>query len=197
MWSERQNNPSRVGGKIDATFIFFILSFPLWVHNMWCYCHGLGHKNGRVYLYGASAVIGYRWIAVTKFMKFLDKDWIWICKIFRIWIRSWKIKIRSPLFTTLLWQNNGRQNGLISRMLFSELYKIMVNKVHFAGCRVGERSPPPGSAPVQARWIRKPLWAKFHSRSFFTQEIHTNVVEPCSYLDTEYIPLVWLETSST
>jgi len=24
-------------------------------------------------------------------------------------------------FTTLLWQNNGRQNGLISRMLFSEL----------------------------------------------------------------------------
>ena len=32
-------------------------------------------------------------------------------------------------FTTLLWQNNGRQNGLISRMLFFELYKIMVKKL--------------------------------------------------------------------
>jgi len=30
-------------------------------------------------------------------------------------------------FATPLWQNNGRQNGLISRMLFSELHKIMVN----------------------------------------------------------------------
>ena len=28
-------------------------------------------------------------------------------------------------------KNNGRQNGLISRKLFSELYKIMVNKVTF------------------------------------------------------------------
>jgi len=32
-------------------------------------------------------------------------------------------------FTALLWQNNGRQNGLISRVLFSELYKIMVKKL--------------------------------------------------------------------
>jgi len=32
-------------------------------------------------------------------------------------------------FTTLLWQNNGRQNGLISRTLFSKLYKIMVKRV--------------------------------------------------------------------
>ena len=31
----------------------------------------------------------------------------------------------------LLRQNNGRQNGLISRMLLSELYKIMVKKVDF------------------------------------------------------------------
>jgi len=44
-------------------------------------------------------------------------------------------------FTTLRQQNNGRQNGLISRMLFSDLGKIMVNKVPFVGLR-GGRSPP-------------------------------------------------------
>jgi len=37
------------------------------------------------------------------------------------------------------------QNDLISRMLFSELYKIMVNKVTFVGFR-GGRSPPSGFA---------------------------------------------------
>jgi len=42
-------------------------------------------------------------------------------------------------FTTLLWQHNGRQNGLISRMLFSELFKIMVKKVTFVGFRGGDR----------------------------------------------------------
>jgi len=42
--------------------------------------------------------------------------------------------------TTLLWQNNGRQNDLIWRMLFFELYKIMVNKTTFVGFR-GVRSP--------------------------------------------------------
>jgi len=36
-------------------------------------------------------------------------------------------------FTTLLRQNNGRQNGLISQMLFYELFKIMVKKVTFVG----------------------------------------------------------------
>jgi len=36
-------------------------------------------------------------------------------------------------FTALLWQNNGRQSSLTSRMLFSESYKIMVNKVNFVG----------------------------------------------------------------
>ena len=36
-------------------------------------------------------------------------------------------------FTTLLWKTNGRQNGFIS--LFSELYKVMVNKVTFVGFR--------------------------------------------------------------
>ena len=38
-------------------------------------------------------------------------------------------------FTTLLWQISGLQNGFISRMLFSELYKIMVDKVTFLGFR--------------------------------------------------------------
>jgi len=42
-------------------------------------------------------------------------------------------------FTTLLWWNNRRKNGLVSQMLFSELYKIMVDKVAFAGFR--GRSP--------------------------------------------------------
>jgi len=42
-------------------------------------------------------------------------------------------------FTTMLWPNNGWQNGLILRMLFSELYKIMVNKITFAGFMGGDR----------------------------------------------------------
>ena len=52
-------------------------------------------------------------------------------------------------FTTLLRQNNGRQNGLISRMLFSELFKLMVNKVTFIGFRGGGDRPnrAPGSDP--------------------------------------------------
>ena len=56
-------------------------------------------------------------------------------------------------FTTLLWENSGRKNGLTSPMLFSELYKIVVNKVTFAGFR-GERSPP---------WIRP--WKYSHALS--------------------------------
>jgi len=46
-------------------------------------------------------------------------------------------------FTKLLWQSNGWQNGLISRMSFFELYKIVVNKVTFVGFR---------SAPA---WLRQ------------------------------------------
>jgi len=38
-------------------------------------------------------------------------------------------------FTTLLWQNNGQQNGFTTRKLFSELYKITVNVVIFVGFR--------------------------------------------------------------
>ena len=44
-------------------------------------------------------------------------------------------------FTTLLWQDGRRQNGLKSRSLFPELYKIMVNKVTFIGFRGGGDRP--------------------------------------------------------
>jgi len=51
-------------------------------------------------------------------------------------------------FTALLWRNNGGQNGFISRMLFSELYKNMVNKITFVGFREGDRpNRPPWICP--------------------------------------------------
>ena len=33
-------------------------------------------------LYLTSVSCGYGWISDTKFQKFLDKNWIWICKNF-------------------------------------------------------------------------------------------------------------------
>jgi len=39
----------------------------------------------------------------------------------QILLRVHYCKTDEVCFTTLLWQNNGRQNGLILRMLFSEL----------------------------------------------------------------------------
>ena len=50
-------------------------------------------------------------------------------------------KRRKVYFTTLLWQNNGTQMGLISPMVLSELYKIMVKNVNFVSFRGGNRSP--------------------------------------------------------
>jgi len=50
-------------------------------------------------------------------------------------------------FTTLS-QSNGRQNVVVSRMLFSEFYKSMVKKDTFASFRGGDR--PSGSAPATA-----------------------------------------------
>ena len=50
-------------------------------------------------------------------------SWVRCCKRVEVYI------------ITLLWQNNERQNGVISRMLFSDLYKIMVNEVTFVGFR--------------------------------------------------------------
>jgi len=70
----------------------------------------------------------------------------------------WEMKY----FTTLLWENNGRQNGLISRMLFSELCKIMVDRVTFVGFREGD-CPLPWICPcllhicVQ-KMLKKQAW---------------------------------------
>jgi len=64
-------------------------------------------------------------------------------------------------FTTLLWQSNGRQNGLISRMLFSKLYKIMVTTVSFVGFRGGDR-------PNRPHWIRP--CAKLTNYNMLTDE---------------------------
>jgi len=49
-------------------------------------------------------------------------------------------------FTKLLRQNNRRQNYLIPRILFFELYKIMVYRVTFVGFRGGDY-PSPHDAP--------------------------------------------------
>jgi len=49
-------------------------------------------------------------------------------------------------FTTLLSLNNGKQNDLISRTLFSELWKIMVNKVTFVDFRGGAIGQSPQSS---------------------------------------------------
>ena len=52
-------------------------------------------------------------------------------------------------FTTLLWQNNRRQNGHISLTLFSELYKFKVNKVAFLSFRgVDRRNRPLWNPPL-------------------------------------------------
>jgi len=47
---------------------------------------------------------------------------------------------RGSIIHSIAVTKNGRQNGLISRMLFSKLYKIMVKNVTFLGFR-GGRSP--------------------------------------------------------
>ena len=57
-------------------------------------------------------------------------------------------------FTTLLWQNNGWQNCLKPRTLFSEFYKIVVNKVNFVGFRWGG-----AIGAIAPTWIRP--WVKF------------------------------------
>jgi len=46
---------------------------------------------------------------------------------------------RRDNFTTLLWWNTGRKNGLTPRMVFSELHKIIANKVTFTGFRGSDR----------------------------------------------------------
>jgi len=63
-------------------------------------------------------------------------------------------------FTTLLWQNNGRQNGLISRLLFSELYKIMAKKVAFLGFKGGAIAPiaPPDPPLPEMAFLGEMHW---------------------------------------
>ena len=75
-------------------------------------------------------------------------------------------------FTTLLWQNNRWLNGLISWMLFSELYKIFVKKVTFVGFRGGDRPnrPPP--------WIR-------HCWSALADKINAIISDKVNYRGTQ------------
>jgi len=47
--------------------------------------------------YLTSVEFGYGWISDTKFKKFLDKDWIWICKNFSDMDQELKNQYRSPL----------------------------------------------------------------------------------------------------
>jgi len=49
--------------------------------------------------YLASVAFRYGWISDTKFQKFLDKDWIWICKIYFGMDQELKINIRSHLLS--------------------------------------------------------------------------------------------------
>ena len=44
--------------------------------------HWLTYNRCLFVLYLASVAFGYGWISDTKFLKFLDKDGIWICKNF-------------------------------------------------------------------------------------------------------------------
>ena len=62
--------------------------------------------------------------------------------LFRVSCLGHRIRAATGYLTTLLRQNSGQQNGFISRMLFSKLYNIMVNKVTFVGFR-GDRPNRP------------------------------------------------------
>jgi len=79
-------------------------------------------------------------------------------------------------FTTLLWQNNGRYNDLTSQMLFSELYKSMVNKVTFVGFR-GEIVPsaltPLGPSPDHDKWDLSSALMSVYSRCLNESNVPT------------------------
>jgi len=84
-----------------------------------------------------------------------------ISEIFRsqVSLRVHYCKRDEVYFTALLWQNNGRQNGLISRTFFSELYKILVNKVSFVSFRGSDRpNRPPCFAITYVRLFRSRSW---------------------------------------
>jgi len=61
-------------------------------------------------LYLANVVFRYGWISDTKFLKFSDKDWIWICKNFSDMKQELKIHIHSPLVRTSLNARDTKQS---------------------------------------------------------------------------------------
>ena len=71
-------------------------------------------------------------------------------------------------FTILLWQNNGWQSGPKSRMLYCELYKIMLNKVTLVqSCKSGRAfRVKPGSGLRFSKCI-EPI-SGLHTQAFYT-----------------------------
>ena len=104
-------------------------------------------------------------------------------------------------FTTLLWQNNRCQNGLISRMLFSELCKIMVNKVTFVGFK-GAIAPPLDSPLAQTRPCRhvaaRPVtWTYWIKKEDCYASSLTSITSRLKKPpDTKFPPQVYLELSA-
>jgi len=70
-------------------------------------------------------------------------------------------EMKHSLLHNTAWQNNGRQNGLISRMLLSEWYKIMAHIVTFCSLRGRSSQSPPCIRPVSC-------WLLFTSSSRIT-----------------------------
>jgi len=83
---------------------------------------------------------------------------------------SWRVqyfKRDEVYFTTLLWQNNGWQNGLVVRMLFYELYTLLVNTVNSQVLgRAIASIVPPGFTPVWRPCGRPWLWRTTSSKLF-------------------------------
>ena len=80
-------------------------------------------------------------------------------------------------FTALVWQNDGWQNGAISRMLFSELYKIMVKKVTFVGIRGGDRPnrpPQDQTCAIGTKMTRERLVRRRYLVIFLFEANHSN-----------------------
>jgi len=70
--------------------------------------------------------------------------------------------------------------GIGFDVLFSELYKIMVNKVTFLDFRVGDRSPPSVNPPLFRRSIGSKKCAFLAAMLLF----HTCFFQACSQLGT-------------
>ena len=101
---------------METTFVFFMLWFLLWMHNIWCYFYGLGYKNDRVFLFSIEPV-SY-WDMDIRYSKFSDKDWIWMCKNFSD--MDQKLKNQYPLASAITahvtqgegsWQLEKMQNN--------------------------------------------------------------------------------------